>query len=72
MSMRESIMRLVRIAQKINNSPYITSEELKEYLERNKDYDFACSVNTIKRDISILRGEFLIDIGYSRRHNDYH
>lgn len=72
MAVKENIMRLVRIAQKINSTPYITSDQLVKYLDEDRDYKFACSVNTIKRDIAILRDEFFIDVEYSRKHNGYY
>ncbi len=72
MALKDNILRLVRIAQKINSSGYITSEELVRYLEDDTDHKFACSKNTVKRDISILRDEFMIDIDYSRYHNGYY
>lgn len=75
MAKADSIQRLILVAHRINARPYITIEELSEWLsvELSKNsYAQACSPNTIKRDILSLRRDFSIDVKFSRSNNGYY
>lgn len=75
MAKADSIQRLILVAHRINARPYITIEELSEWLsvELSKNsYAQACSPNTIKRDILSLRRDFSIDVKFSRAKNGYY
>ncbi len=74
MAKADSIQRLILVAHRINARPYITIEELGEWLDVELDrngYANACSPNTIKRDIQSLRNDFGIDVKFSRAENGY-
>ncbi|MFG6685275.1 helix-turn-helix transcriptional regulator [Mariniflexile sp. HNIBRBA6329] len=60
--------RLQFIIQYVNDRNYASKDQLVEFLN-SKDFDI--SERTLERDMSKIRADFGIELGYSKQHNGY-